>query len=323
MVNLTIGGGSFKGLSYIGALEYLYNNNLINKIDNFYGTSIGTIIGTLFIIGFKPFEILKVMLNLNLEECWDLNFEYINKTYSLLSDTFFIKIKDIFSTKENCNITFLEFYNKYNINLNFYACSLTKRKNICFSKIEYPNVKILTIIQASCSIPILFPPVKFNDDYLMDGCIKNIDGLCKEILNDNKINFIIKGDYSYNDIKNFQDYVISLINCSTQNEEEINTDYTIKVKSMEQYENKINFNDINYSNKIQLYYHGIQIAKNKLENNIENIILKINQEILNEHSTNINDKNISNDNYSNDNYSNVNDKNDNSKKSISTQTDCL
>ena len=43
MVNLTIGGGNFKGISYLGTLEYLHQNNLVNKIDNFYGTSVGSI----------------------------------------------------------------------------------------------------------------------------------------------------------------------------------------------------------------------------------------------------------------------------------------
>ena len=27
MVNLTIGGGNFKGISYVGALEYLYQSS--------------------------------------------------------------------------------------------------------------------------------------------------------------------------------------------------------------------------------------------------------------------------------------------------------
>ena len=34
MVNLTIGGGNFKGISYVGALEYLYQNNMIKNIND-------------------------------------------------------------------------------------------------------------------------------------------------------------------------------------------------------------------------------------------------------------------------------------------------
>ena len=58
MVNLTIGGGSLRGIAFVGSLEYLYSNNYISIIDNFYGCSVGSIIGILYLIGYKPLEIL-------------------------------------------------------------------------------------------------------------------------------------------------------------------------------------------------------------------------------------------------------------------------
>ena len=98
MVNLTIGGGSVKGLAFTGALEYLFINDLvtnkiieeneINKIKNFYGSSVGAIIGILFLIGYTPFEILQILINLNLQDFWDLNIINIEKNFSLISDIF-------------------------------------------------------------------------------------------------------------------------------------------------------------------------------------------------------------------------------------------
>jgi len=282
MVNLTIGGGNIKGIGYIGALEYLYENNLLNKIDNFYGSSVGTIIGIFFIIGFKPFEIFEILLNINFEKYWDLNLNNLEKTYSLISDTFFKKIKEIFTLKENGDITFLNFYKKYNVKIYLFATSLTQRKNICFNMDNYPDLKVLTVLQASCSIPLIFPPVKINNELFIDGCVKSIDGIYKNIIeNDKNIHFVIKGNYSNTKINSFMDYINQIINCAIQNENEFETEYTINIISNNEYENKYNFGDIKYNDKIKFFYEGLFQAKEKMHDNIFNIKLNLNSSIIN------------------------------------------
>ena len=108
------------------------------------------------------------------------------------------RLKFTRSASANPNITFKQFYEKYNIDLNIFATSLTSRSNICFNKDNYPDVEILTVVQASSSIPLIFPPVIINDEYFIDGCMKCIDGVCNKIIEDNSddINIIIKGDYT-------------------------------------------------------------------------------------------------------------------------------
>ena len=165
MVNLIIGGGSIKGVAYTGALEYLHSNNLLANIKKFYGSSVGSIIGIFYCSGYSPFQILQILLSLNFEDLWDFSFDNIEKKYSILSNLFFIKIREIYSQSENPNITFKQFYEKYNIDLNIFATSLTSRSNICFNKDNYPDVEILTVVQASSSIPLVFPPVIINDEY--------------------------------------------------------------------------------------------------------------------------------------------------------------
>ena len=292
MVNLTIGGGNFKGISYVGALEYLYQNNMIKNIENFYGSSVGTIIGVFYIIGYKPFEIFNILLNLNLQDYWDFSFNNLEYSFSLISDSFFKKIKEVFEKMENSNITFLEFYNKYNVKLNLFATSLTQRKNVCFNLETHPNTNVFKVLQASCSIPLIFPPVNINDEYYIDGCMKCIDGISKNIiLNDKNIHFVIKGDYSVKKISSFVEYISEVINCTLQNEENFNTEYTISIKTSEEYANKYNFNDIKFNDKIKLFYLGLLHAKNTLCNNVSNILLKINQQILNNQEKIVKEKN--------------------------------
>jgi len=55
---LVLSGGSTKGIIILGALQYLYDQNYLNEINNFVGTSCGALIGFLLAIGYTPIEII-------------------------------------------------------------------------------------------------------------------------------------------------------------------------------------------------------------------------------------------------------------------------
>ena len=55
---LVLSGGSSKGIIILGALQYAYDNFLLNKVTNYIGTSIGAIICYLLAIGYTPIEIV-------------------------------------------------------------------------------------------------------------------------------------------------------------------------------------------------------------------------------------------------------------------------
>ena len=60
--NLILSGGGIKGISLIGAIEYLYEKNYMNNINTILGTSIGSIIGYLIIIGYTPEELYNIII---------------------------------------------------------------------------------------------------------------------------------------------------------------------------------------------------------------------------------------------------------------------
>ena len=70
---IVLSGGGIKGFNMLGSMEYLYDEYYIHhdKIKNMIGTSIGSIICYLLVIGYKPLEIVsyiccnQIMENLN------------------------------------------------------------------------------------------------------------------------------------------------------------------------------------------------------------------------------------------------------------------
>jgi hypothetical protein len=55
---LVLSGGSSKGIIILGALQYLIDNYLISNIETYIGTSVGSIICYLLLIGYTPIEII-------------------------------------------------------------------------------------------------------------------------------------------------------------------------------------------------------------------------------------------------------------------------
>ena len=178
MNDLCIGGGGFTGLSFIGSLEYIDKNELLD-LKNFYGTSIGSLIGVAYIIGIKPIQMLNFILKLNLNEIVNYNIENF-ASYHILDEKLLDNLIEVLFIKEdniNYDLTIKDISDKSGININIYVTNLTDNKYESFNNKDTPNIKIIDALKASMSIPFLFKPVKINDKLYIDGCCKNIIGI--------------------------------------------------------------------------------------------------------------------------------------------------
>ena len=278
MVNLSIGGGSFKGIAFVGVLEYLHKNKLIENLENLYGTSAGSIIGFLYLIGYEPFEIFKIIMSIDLGEYCNLDLTNVSTNYSILNDGLFIRLREIIKEKVNENITFEQLYIKTKISFNVFVTSLDSRNMECLNHQLHPNLEVMTAVKASSAIPLVFPPVFINDQYYVDGCLKSFSGINKKIIeNDiknNKVHFIIKlKDASKNSsFKSLSEYIVSILNCSLTNDKINYTKYTINL-DLEKFNTKFNFNDIKSSDKILIYKLGIIQARETFKEYLSDVLI--------------------------------------------------
>jgi hypothetical protein len=185
MNDLHIGGGGFSGIMFIGILEYLHENNLLN-LKNFYGCSIGSLIGILYLSGCTPKEILSKFMDLDLKEIVKYDFYSIsNLSKNHIIDDLFLDtlINYIFEfSGSDVNITLSEFSKKTKVNINIHVTKLDTDEYINFNNIEYPNIILKDAIKASMSIPFIFKSVQIGDSEYIDGCCKNVYGSPKEDL---------------------------------------------------------------------------------------------------------------------------------------------
>lgn len=156
-VGLALGSGGAKGLSHIAVIEYLKNMNI--PIDMISGSSIGAVVGAVYLSG---------------------NLSKLKEDMLLFSRKEFLGIADITLPKSGLikGNNFIKFLTKYIPSdakiedlpkpLGIVATDYYTGKPIIFRK-----GNILDAVRASVSIPGVIVPASYGDTFLIDGGVAN------------------------------------------------------------------------------------------------------------------------------------------------------
>lgn len=154
---LVLSGGAFKCIYFLGALLKISKKQNLN-FRNFSGTSCGSVLCTLLCIGYSPIEIFKKFLT---KEDIPIS-NYLKVLIENLEEMLILKGFDK-------NTTFDEMYKKTGNSLAFVASNISKLREEIFSRFTSPNTPIIIGVKLSCSLPVIFPISKYNNDIFTDG----------------------------------------------------------------------------------------------------------------------------------------------------------
>jgi predicted acylesterase/phospholipase RssA len=282
---ICLSGGGIKGFSFIGVLEYLEKNNNINinLINNFVGTSIGAIISFLLSIKYDIIELKEFLLNFNFKiliNDYDNNIENLLINFGLDDGNKIIFILQSFlKNKYNLtDITFKEHYELTKNNLIIIGTNYTKSSEEMFNYKNTPNMSIITAIRISISVPLIFTPVLYNDNYYVDGALVNNFPINYCNLK-NTIGININFTNNYNKIDNIAIYIKNCLGILIKNNNKSLNIINMEFDSENDITNLIDFN-INNENKINLINLGNKIAKKYIDNISNNICQSIIEEII-------------------------------------------
>jgi len=251
MNDLCIGGGGYSGLSFIGCLEYLDKNDLL-ELKNFHGTSIGSLIGVAYLLGIKPINILNYVLKLNLQDIVKYDFKNL-ESFHIIDDKLIDSLIELLNINENnSQMSIKQISDKVGVNINIYATNVTSNVYTSFNNKDTPDIKIIDAIKASMSIPFLFKPVEIDNKLYVDGCCKNIQGLPPE-------DIYICGYTIILEVKE-PDYINSIIKTMINGPKPRSTFiiYCDRIAPLSTY-TKLNTIDSNLL--IKMYKHGIDMAR--------------------------------------------------------------
>lgn len=261
-MNLLIGGGSYKGLIFIGSLHYLFKTGKISRIDKFYGCSIGSVIGIFMILGVEPIQLYQYIMDINFSNYTNMDVNLLLNEFTLVGNTFFDYWEKIFKTYEDVEITISEFNKKYECNINISSTCIDTRQAVIFNEEDYPNVKVFDAIVASSSIPFVFPPRKINDSYYIDGECKCYYNSFNDHIDDETIVLKLPDiKFSKDSMQNFTGYIKEVLCTLTQDIPIKNNHLTLIVKVPERFLDKFDFGDITNKDKTELFLSGIKQAE--------------------------------------------------------------
>lgn len=168
--NLVLCSGGIKGIAHIGVLYGLYKLGRLDQFDNFVGSSVGSLIVSLHILGYNPMELYDFI------KCVDLN---KLKVISILNIPFygldngsnfnFVVQKLIKSKGFDENITLSELFNKTQKNLFLVAVCLNTMEVCYISHLTFPDIPLYMAIRMSASIPFIYCPVEYDGKLYIDG----------------------------------------------------------------------------------------------------------------------------------------------------------
>ena len=172
---LVIAGGSSKGILTLGALQYAYDNNVLRKIDTYIGTSSGSIICFLLLIGYTPIEIIIYICTHQLLE----KLQHFN-IVAMLNGNGATSFSSIYEQLEKMTInklgylpTFNDLKKKFNKTLICVTYNLTDDKTEYISHLTHPNLHCLIGLKMSSNLPLIFENFKYGNKYYIDGGISD------------------------------------------------------------------------------------------------------------------------------------------------------
>ncbi len=177
ITNLCFSGACNRGISYLGFLKKIQSKKI--NLKSAIGVSIGSFILALYILGYSMDDFLLDVIRADLSDMKDYTFK---EKYSILKgESYKNWIYKLLEKVINPNISLIDLYNKTQIDFTIVAVSLDgDGKIIYFNHSNYPNTSLFTCICASTAIPLIFPPVKYNDMTLVDGSV--LDGFPLKLL---------------------------------------------------------------------------------------------------------------------------------------------
>ncbi len=277
-LGLSLSGGGVKGAAHIGVLKALEEENI--KINSIAGTSSGSIVASLYAIGYNPDEIYtifkKYCKKIKYIDFWNI----IKLLYGLIFKRKIIidglnsgkeiekLINDIVKSKNIKNISDIYFplvipaVNMYNGKVTCFT-SYKNEKRYLSNTIFINNINLGKAVRASCSYPVVFSPCEFNNTSLIDGGIRENTPWreLKEIGTDKVISVVFREKFDKECCMNIIDVAtrsIGLLSNELADYEWKGTDYLLEIHT-----EKIGLLDMD---KIEeLYEIGYKTAKKQIK----------------------------------------------------------
>ena len=174
---LVLSGGGPKGLAILGALHYVDENKGLGDIQEYWTTSVGSIIGLLLLIGYTPFEAFHQFFMLeHFADPTTFDIQSILETSALCPiEIFGQKVRHFIEKKlgTGADPTFFDLYKQFGKKIHIIGANIDTMRGECFDVDSHPLMKIVDAIEISCDLHYIFTKKQFGGHTYVDGGLIN------------------------------------------------------------------------------------------------------------------------------------------------------
>jgi NTE family protein len=165
---LVLGGGGMKGIAHVGVWKALEEAGV--RPDAIMGTSIGALIGAGLAGGYGWRELAQIGRKLTKDDIVAINrravfFGGVREEAVFMGDHFRSYIRGFLPVQ-----SFEELKIPFRLN----TVSLVSGEEVWFGMDVRTDLPLADAVYASCALPIYFPPLRANGDYLVDGGVLDV-----------------------------------------------------------------------------------------------------------------------------------------------------
>lgn len=241
---IVLSGGGARGYAHLGVLQALHDYRI--EPDAISGASVGSVVGMMIADGKKPCEIVEIFGSPSLFKLVDVNLP--------VTGLFKLSVFDKTIKKTMQAKTFEQLQKKLFVT----ATNITLAKEEVFSSGD-----LLSVVKASSSIPVVFPPVKINNYEYLDGGIMNnfpiepLEGVCESIIGVNVIPIGYRNDFT--NLRNIAERTFHLSISRPVFEKSYKCDLFIQPEGLE------NYNLLDFSMGEKIFELGYETAVKELD----------------------------------------------------------
>lgn len=174
--HLVLSGGGYNGIDMIAILLKLTSEKFISKdnIESVYGVSAGALSLAIWLLEIENQVLIDYIIKRPWNKIINLNsetlFELIDDK-GLLDNKLFVEIFTPLLKYKGLKptITLKEFYEYTKVDFYIFGTKLNNWESVKISHYSHPNMSLINAIYISSSLPLIFKPMYYDGDYMIDG----------------------------------------------------------------------------------------------------------------------------------------------------------
>ena len=182
--SICLSGGGVRGFQLLGALAYLQEIIDFKEVEEFVGTSVGSMLSYLLAIGYTSIEILTFI---NASKVFD-KIKHFNVMQMVQEggSSSFSPIQEVLEQmtikKIGCLVSLSQLQSQIGKRLVVVVYNLTKKCKEVITPETHPDIPCITAIRMSSTLPFIFQPYLYGDSLYLDGAL--VDNFPVELVAD-------------------------------------------------------------------------------------------------------------------------------------------